>query len=63
MQDSHNPEFGSPIKLGRSAQKEAVKILINIGRPTLSDCQLHNIVELADALCIPRQDIQPMSFL
>lgn len=63
MQVVHTPEFGSPIKLGRAAQKEAAKILVNIQKPTLSDCQVKNIYELADALGIPQNNITPMSFL
>lgn len=63
MQVIHTPDFGSPMKLGRTAQKEASKILVNVDKPILSDCQLQNICELADALGISRNDIKPMSFL
>lgn len=62
MQEIHNPDFGSPIKLGRAAQKEAAKILVNIQCPTLSDIQVQNIRELANALSIPHNNIKPMPF-
>ncbi len=63
MQEIHIPDFGSPIKLGRAAQKEAAKILVNIGGPTLSGDQIQNIRELADALGIPHNAIKPMPFI
>lgn len=51
------------MKLGRSATKEAMKIVENIGAPELSDAQTTNIRELAKALGISGKDIKPMSFL
>ncbi|WP_289739383.1 toxin glutamine deamidase domain-containing protein [Paramuribaculum intestinale] len=57
------PHYGAAMKLGRSATKEAMKIVENIGTPILTDIQKQNVCELADALSIPRKDIKPMSFL
>lgn len=55
--------YGAAMKLGRSATKEAMKIVENIGTPELTDIQKKNINELADALGITRKDVKPMSFL
>lgn len=57
------PHYGAAMKLGRSATKEALKIVENIGAPVLTDIQRQNVCDLADALNIPRKDIKPMSFL
>ena len=57
------PHYGSVMKLGRSAAKEAMKIVDEIGAPILSEAQKKNIRELADALGISRKNIKPMSFL
>lgn len=59
----NSPHCGAAIKLGRSATKEAMKIVENIGTPELSDAQKQNIRELADALGVNHKDIKPMSFL
>lgn len=62
MAELRNPEFGSA-KFGRKALKEAVKILEGIGKPRLTKVQERNIKELAKALGIDSQAIQPMSFI
>lgn len=61
--DNIHPHYGAAMKLGRSATKEAMKIVENIGAPELSEVQKQNIIELADALGMSRKDIKPMSFL
>lgn len=55
--------YGAAMKLGRSATKEAMKIVENIGAPELTEAQKKNILELADALGAPRKGIKPMTFL
>ena len=62
-EDNIKPHYGAAMKLGRSATKEAMKIVENIGAPELSEVQKQNIRELADALGMSRKDIKPMSFL
>lgn len=57
------PHYGAAMKLGRSATKEAMKIVENIGAPELTEVQKKNILELADALGAPHKEIKPMSFL
>lgn len=59
----NTPHYGAAMKLGRSATKEAMKIVDNIGAPELTEIQKQNIRELADALGIPRKEIKPMSFI
>lgn len=59
----NSPHYGAAMKLGRSATKEAMKIVENIGAPELTEVQKKNILELADALGVPRKEIKPMSFL
>lgn len=58
-----NPHYGAAMKLGRTATKEAMKIVEDIGVPELTEIQKRNIHELADALGVPRKEIKPMSFL
>lgn len=57
------PHYGSAMKLGRSATKEAMKVVENIGALVLTDAQKKNMQELANALGIPYKDIKPMTFL
>lgn len=57
------PNYGAAMKFGRSATKEAMKIVENIGAPELSEIQKKNIRELADALGIPKKELKPMSFI
>lgn len=57
------PHYGAAMKLGRSATKDAMKIVENIGAPELTEVQKENIRELAKALGIPQKEIKPMSFL
>ena len=59
----NSPHYGAAMKLGRSATKEAMKIVENIGAPELTEVQKKNIIELADALGAPHKEIKPMSFL
>ena len=59
----NSPHYGAAMKLGRSATKEAMKIVENVGAPELTEVQKRNIRELADALGLPRKEIKPMSFL
>ena len=61
--DTNHPHYGAAMKLGRSATKEAMKVVENIGAPELTEVQKKNIYELADALGITRKDVKPMSFL
>ncbi len=58
-----SPHYGAAMKLGRSATKEAMKVVENIGMPELTEVQKANIRELAQSLGISRKDIKPMSFL
>lgn len=57
------PHYGAAMKFGRSATKEVMKIVGDIGVPELTEIQRRNIRELADVLSIPRKEIKPMSFL
>ena len=57
------PYYGSAMKLGRNATKEAMKIVENIGAPVLTDAQKKNLQELADVLGVLHKDIKPMTFL
>lgn len=59
----NSPHYGAAMKLGRSATKETMKIVENIGAPELTEVQKKNILELADALGAPHKEIKPMSFL
>lgn len=57
------PHYGAAMKLGRSATKEAMKIVENIGAPELTEMQKTNVRELAKVLGIPQKEVKPMSFL
>lgn len=61
--DNQRPRYGSAMKLGRRAAREAMEIVENIGAPMLSEEQKENIAQLATEFGVSKKEIVPMSFL